>query len=203
MIAATDNYISVWVTKTKNTAFSHNKTFFITSLGNKIYCLLLDVLAIFGKLARGVESKKGYEEHCFPWCSCLEKWKSCHLLKGWPWILTTVHISQVTSPEMKAKNLPCMETSTFKMKIFLWLNDRKRIWDLLYINLLYVSRELPNVFQDMIHPPAFLVCITLWVPIHAVASLLWKLCCQSAAFAYFWQFSTFLLPRIAFQNMFR
>lgn len=178
MIVAADNCRSVWVAKTKITASSHKKTFFISCLGNKIYCLLLDALLIFGKLGRGSGKQNGYEECCFPWCSCFEKPKSCHLLKGWPWILTTAHISQVTSPEMKAKSLPCMDSSTFKMKVFFWLNDRKWIWELLYINPLFVSRELPKIFQDTIHPLTFWVCITLWAPIPAVASLLWKLCCR-------------------------
>lgn len=46
-------------------ACSHSKTFFISSLGNKMYYLFLDALSIFGKLEGRMKGNKSVRNFVF------------------------------------------------------------------------------------------------------------------------------------------
>lgn len=124
------------------------------------------------KIGKEDRRQKKCEGLCFPWYCRLWKLKSCHLLKGWPWILT-IYSHEPSDQSWNESKKPTIYGSIhFGMKIFLWLNERKWVWESVYVNLVYVSTEFPEIFQDMVHPPTFYVCLTSWVPIHAAASLL-------------------------------
>jgi len=64
-MVSTDNCRSVQVMKKKTASCSHYRTFFISSLGNKIYCLPLDALSTFGKFERRMEGKQSVRDFVF------------------------------------------------------------------------------------------------------------------------------------------